>query len=50
MGIQKVSEKLIDFLVHLVHTEKYDNLEYRMLIDMYQLMPEDYIKKIDKEC
>lgn len=48
--MDKVSEKLIDFLAHLVHTEKYDDLEYRMLIDMYQLMPEDYVRKINKEC
>lgn len=50
VGIEKVSEKLIDFLAHLVHTEKYDDLEYRMLIDMYQLMPEDYVKRINPQC
>lgn len=50
VGIEKVSEKLIDFLAHLVHTEKYDNLEYRMLIDMYQLMPKDYVEKINQQC
>lgn len=50
VGIEKVSKKLIDFLAHLVHTKKYNDLEYRMLIDMYQLMPKDYIENINSEC
>ncbi len=50
VGMKTVSKKLINFLAHLVHSEKYDDLEYRMLVDMYQLMPEDYIKKINPEC
>lgn len=50
VGMPNVSKKLIDFLAHLVHTEKYDDLEYRMLVDMYQLMPEDYVEKIKPEC
>ncbi len=48
--MDKVSEKLIDFLAHLVHTGKYDDLEYPMLIDIYQLMPKDYVKKINQQC
>ncbi len=50
VGIEKVSKRLIDFLAHLVQTGKYDDLEYRMLIDMYQLMPEDYMNKINPQC
>lgn len=50
VGIEHVSKRLIDFLKHLVQTEKYDDLEYRMLVDMYQLMPEDYIRKINNKC
>ncbi len=50
IGIEKVSEKLIDFLAHFVQTEKYDDLQYRMLVDMYQLMPKDYYQKINQEC
>lgn len=33
-----------------MQSEKYDDLEYRMLIDMYQLMPEDYVNKINAQC
>lgn len=50
IGIEKVSHKLIDFLAHFVQTEKYDDLKYRMLVDMYQLMPKDYYQKINQEC
>ena len=50
VGVEKVSEKLIDFLAHFVQTEKYDDLKYRMLVDMYQLMPVDYVRKINAEC
>lgn len=50
IGIEKVSEKLIDFLAHLVQTEKYDDLQYRMLVDMYQLMPKDYYEKVNQDC
>ena len=47
--MEKLSTKLINILAHLVQTEKYDDLDYRMLVDMYQLMPEDYIKKISPQ-
>lgn len=50
IGMEKVSKNLINFLAHLVHSEKYDDLEYRMLIDMYQLMPIDYVRKINSQC
>lgn len=47
--MRAVSAKLAPFLRAMMDSGEYDELDYGMVIDMYRLMPEDYVKHIDPE-
>lgn len=44
-----ISGKMAPFLRAMMSKEEYDELNGPMVIDMYQLLPEDYVNCIDKE-
>lgn len=44
-----ISRKMAPFLRAMMSMDEYDELNEPMVIDMYQLLPEDYEKYIDKE-
>lgn len=49
--MRSVSRKLAPFLRAMMDSGEYDELDYGMVIDIYRLMPEDYVKHIDpKTC
>ena len=43
----KISSKIALFLRAMMDSGEYDELDYGMVIDVFQLLPEDYIKYID---
>lgn len=48
MGIlHQISGKMAPFLRAMMDSGEYDETDYGMVIDMYQLLPEDYVKHID---
>lgn len=46
--IQEMSEKLAPFINSLVTRNNYDKLNYKLAIDLLELVPKDYYNKIDK--
>lgn len=44
-----ISAKMAPFIQAMVESGEYDEHEYGMLIDMYQLLPSDYAANIDSE-
>lgn len=42
-----ISKKMAPFLQSMIDSGEYDEQEYGMVIDMYQLLPEDYTNHID---
>lgn len=47
--MRSVSQKLAPFLRAMMDSGEYDELDYGMVIDIYRLMPEDYVKQIDPQ-
>lgn len=45
--LRGISGKMAPFLQAMMDSGEYDEQEYGMVIDMYQLLPEDYVKHID---
>lgn len=48
-SMRAVSRKMAPFLRAMMDSGEYDELDYGMVIDMYRLMPEDYVKYIDPQ-
>lgn len=46
-NVQCISAKIAPFLRAMMDSGEYDECDYGMVIDVFQLMPEDYIKYID---
>lgn len=46
-SMRAVSRKLAPFLRAMMDSGEYDELDYGMVIDMYRLLPEDYVQYID---
>ena len=47
--LKVISRKMAPFLQAMIDSGEYDEQDYGMLIDMYQLLPEDYVNHIDPE-
>ena len=47
--LKVISKKMAPFLQAMIDSGEYDEQDYGMLIDMYQLLPEDYVNHIDPE-
>ncbi len=47
--LKVISHKMAPFLRAMMDSGEYDELDYGMVIDMYQLLPEDYVNHIDPE-
>lgn len=47
--LQAVSRKMAPFLRAMMDSGEYDELDYGMVIDMYRLLPEDYVKYLDPQ-
>lgn len=45
--LHQISGKMAPFLRAMMDSGEYDETDYGMVIDMYQLLPEDYVKHID---
>lgn len=49
--LKLISRKMAPFLRAMMDSGEYDELDYGMVIDMYQLLPKDYVNFINpKEC
>ena len=49
--LQVISKKMAPFLQAMIDSGEYDEQEYGVVFDMYQLLPEDYVNCIDsKRC
>ena len=48
-SLRAVSRKMAPFLRAMMDSGEYDELDYGMVIDMYRLLPEDYVKYIDPQ-
>lgn len=46
-NVQSISEKIAPFLRAMMDSGEYDECDYGMVIDVFQLLPEDYRKYID---
>lgn len=47
--LQVISKKMAPFLQAMIDSGEYDEQEYGVVFDMYQLLPEDYVNCIDSE-
>ncbi len=47
--LQVISKKMAPFLRAMMDSGEYDEQDYGMVIDMYQLLPEDYVNFIDSQ-
>ncbi len=47
--LKLISRKMAPFLRAMMDSGEYDEQEYGMVIDMYQLLPEDYVNYIDPQ-
>lgn len=47
--LQVISKKMAPFLQAMIDSGEYDEQEYGVVFDMYQLLPEDYVKCINPE-
>ncbi|MCH5352803.1 MAG: hypothetical protein J1E06_04970 [Acutalibacter sp.] len=47
--LKNISRKMAPFLRAMMDSGEYDEQDYGMCIDMYQLLPEDYVNFIDPE-
>lgn len=46
-NVQSISSKIAPFLRAMIDSGEYDECDYGMVIDVFQLLPEDYRKYID---
>lgn len=46
-NVQSISAKIAPFLRAMMDSGEYDECDYGMVIDAFQLLPEDYVKHID---
>lgn len=46
-NIKKISGKLAPFIQKMIDSGEYDECDYGVVIDVYQLLPEDYVQYID---
>lgn len=46
-NIQKISSKIAPFIRAMMDSGEYDECDYGMVIDVFQLMPSDFIKYVD---
>ena len=46
-NVQSISSKIAPFLRAMMDSGEYDECDYGMVIDVFQLLPEDYRKYID---
>lgn len=46
-NIMKISGKLAPFIQRMIDSGEYDECDYGVVIDVYQLLPEDYVQYID---
>lgn len=47
--LRKISAKVGPFIRAMTNSGEYDECEYGVIIDVYQLLPEDYVKYVDQE-
>lgn len=47
--LKVISRKMAPFLQAMIDSGEYDEQEYGMLLDMYQLLPEDYVNHVNAE-
>ena len=45
-----ISKRIAQFIQAMIDSGEYDERDYGMVIDVYQLLPEDYIQYIDKSA
>ncbi len=48
-SIMSISKKVTPFVNALLHSGEYDKFDYGMVIDVCQLMPEDYVNHINRD-
>lgn len=48
-NVEYISSKMAPFLRAMMDSGEYDECDYGMVIDIYQLLPRDYIRYIDSE-
>ena len=49
VNLQYISSKMASFIKSMMDSGEYNECDYGMVIDIYQLLPEDYIKYIDSK-
>lgn len=47
--LYNISNKIAPFISQMIKSDEFDEAEAGMLIDIYQLLPEDYVKHIQNE-
>ena len=47
-NISRISAKIAPFIRAMMDSGEYDELDYGMVIDIFQLFPEDFIKYVDR--
>jgi len=48
-NLEYISSKMAPFIKAMMDSGEYNECDYGMVIDIYQLLPKDYIRYIDKE-
>lgn len=48
-NLQYISSKMAPFIKSMLKSGEYDECDYGMVIDIYQLLPQDYYKYIDQK-
>lgn len=48
-GLEHISRKIAPFINSMIKSGEYDKFDYGLVIDVCQLMPEDYLACIDQE-
>lgn len=48
-NLQLISSKMAPFIRTMMDSGEYNECDYGMVIDIYQLLPQDYVKYIDSE-
>lgn len=48
-NLEYISSKMAPFIKAMIDSGEYNECDYGMVIDIYQLLPQDYIKYIDSE-
>lgn len=48
-NLKWISSKMAPFVQTMINSGEYDECDYGMVIDMYQILPEDYVRYMDPE-